>query len=116
MKSETAQADSWQQRHVALEQENDHRQKILAARQMELDGWEKRRLAEDESLKVKWSHVTKVGERGHPEGKAVVYHFVGRDSSGNRCEMLVDRTLGSVVEFKRTLPFDKAKKALPGPA
>lgn len=57
MKSETAQADSWQQRHMTLEQENEHRQKVIAARQAELDGWEKRRLAEEEALKKKATDV-----------------------------------------------------------
>jgi chromosome segregation ATPase len=57
MKSETAQADSWQQRHVALEKENESRQKIIAARQGELDVWEKRRLAEEEALHKKATDV-----------------------------------------------------------
>lgn len=57
MKTETAQADSWQQRHVALEQENDHRQKLIAARQGELDAWEKRVLEQESSVKKRTTEV-----------------------------------------------------------
>jgi chromosome segregation ATPase len=57
MKTETTQADSWQQRHVALEQENEHRQKIIAARQGELDAWEKRRLEQEDALKKRATDV-----------------------------------------------------------
>lgn len=57
MKSETAQADSWQQRHVALEQENEHRQKLIAARQAELDAWEKRCLENEDALKKRSTEV-----------------------------------------------------------
>jgi hypothetical protein len=57
MKKEASLADSWQQRHLTLEQEHDHLQKILAARQGELDAWESRRLAEEESLKKRATDV-----------------------------------------------------------
>jgi len=57
MKSETAQADSWQQRHMALEQENEHRQKIIAARQGELDAWEKRCVEQEDGLKKRATDV-----------------------------------------------------------
>jgi chromosome segregation ATPase len=57
MKTESTQADSWQQRHVTLEQENEHRQKLLALRQTELDAWENRRLGEEESLKKRATDV-----------------------------------------------------------
>ena len=51
MKKEAALADSWQQRHMTLEREHGHLQKILSTRQVELDAWETRRLNEEESLK-----------------------------------------------------------------
>jgi chromosome segregation ATPase len=51
MKKEGSLAQSWQQRHRTLEEEHDHLQKILAARQGELDAWELRRLTEEEALK-----------------------------------------------------------------
>ena len=50
MRTEATQAESWQKRHVTLEQENENRQKIIAVRQGELDAWENRRLAEEEAL------------------------------------------------------------------
>jgi hypothetical protein len=57
MKTEATQADSWQQRHVALEQDNEHRQKIIAVRQGELDAWEKRRVNEEDALKKRATDV-----------------------------------------------------------
>jgi predicted nucleic acid-binding Zn-ribbon protein len=41
----------WQQRHKSLEDEHTHLQQIIAAKQAELDAWEKRRLSEEDSLK-----------------------------------------------------------------
>jgi hypothetical protein len=63
--------------------------------------------------KIKWAHVIKAGAQDHPEGKAVVYQVIGRDPKGHPCQMLVDRQLGLVIEFRRTLPFDEAKGGLP---
>lgn len=57
LKKEASQADSWQQRHLALEQESENRQKIIAARQSELDAWEKRRLGEEDLLKKRSTDV-----------------------------------------------------------
>ena len=57
LKTEATQADSWQKRHVTLEQENENRLKILAVRQTELDAWENRRLGEEESLKKRSTDV-----------------------------------------------------------
>jgi DNA repair exonuclease SbcCD ATPase subunit len=57
IKTGAAQADSWQQRHVTLEQEGEHRQKIQALRQTELDAWENRRIVEEESLKKRTTDV-----------------------------------------------------------
>ena len=57
IKKEATQTDSWQQRHVTLEAENDHRQKILAARQSELDAWEQRRINEEESIKKRTTDI-----------------------------------------------------------
>ncbi len=51
MKKEGALAESWQARHLTLEKEHEHLQKILVARQSELDAWEQRRLGDEESLK-----------------------------------------------------------------
>ena len=51
LKKEGALAESWQQRHVTLEKEHDNLQKILIARQGELDAWEPRRLNDEDSLK-----------------------------------------------------------------
>ena len=50
MKKEAKLAESWQQRHVTLEQEHEHLQKILTTRQSELDAWEQRRVNEEEKL------------------------------------------------------------------
>jgi DNA repair exonuclease SbcCD ATPase subunit len=57
MKTEATQADSWQKRHVTLEQENENRLKILTVRQTELDAWENRRLGEEESLQKRTTDV-----------------------------------------------------------
>ena len=57
IKTGAAQADTWQQRHVTLEQEGEHRQKILAVRQTELDAWESRRIVEEEALKKRATDV-----------------------------------------------------------
>ena len=57
MKTEAAKADSWQQRHVTLEAENESRLKIIALRQTELDAWENRRLGEEEALKKRSTDV-----------------------------------------------------------
>ncbi len=51
LKKESAQEESWEQRHKALEQEHGHYQSILAAKQAQLDAWEERRIAEEEALK-----------------------------------------------------------------
>lgn len=51
LKKEAALADSWQQRHLTLEKEHQHLEKILASRQGELDAWENRRLSEEDALK-----------------------------------------------------------------
>ena len=53
LKTEATQADTWQQRHLTLEAENEHRQTILAARQTELDAWESRRLSDEAALKTR---------------------------------------------------------------
>lgn len=53
MKSEASQTDSWQKRHTALEQENEHRQKILTAKQTELDAGQHRLLGEEDALRKK---------------------------------------------------------------
>jgi chromosome segregation ATPase len=50
MKKESNLAESWQQRHVTLEHESENRQKVLTARQTELEAWENRRLTEEEAL------------------------------------------------------------------
>jgi chaperonin cofactor prefoldin len=57
MKKEAGLADSWQQRHQTLVKEHDHLQQILATRQSELDAWETRRMAEEESLKKRTTDV-----------------------------------------------------------
>jgi predicted nucleic acid-binding Zn-ribbon protein len=51
VKKEGALESSWQQRHKSLEDEHTHLQQIIAAKQAELDAWEKRRLSEEDSLK-----------------------------------------------------------------
>lgn len=51
LKKEAALAESWQQRHLTLEKEHQHLEKILASRQAELDAWETRRMGEEEALK-----------------------------------------------------------------
>ncbi|MDE2141727.1 MAG: hypothetical protein KGL74_05225 [Elusimicrobia bacterium] len=48
---EASLAESWQKRHQTLEAEHKQLELILAARQAELDSWEKRRLNEEESIK-----------------------------------------------------------------
>jgi hypothetical protein len=40
-------------------------------------------------------------------------HLFGRDAKGYPCEMLVDRRLGAILEFKRKLPIAAATKQLP---
>jgi hypothetical protein len=57
MKTEAAQGESWQKRHAALEQEYEHRQQLLAAKQIELDACEHRLLGEEESLKKRTTDV-----------------------------------------------------------
>ncbi|MFI5363528.1 MAG: hypothetical protein ACHQ49_16290 [Elusimicrobiota bacterium] len=57
MKKEASLADSWQQRHVVLEQEHENRQKVHAVRQAELDAWENRRISEEESLQKRTTDV-----------------------------------------------------------
>jgi chromosome segregation ATPase len=57
MKKEAALADSWQKRHMTLEQEHQHLEKILAARQTELDAWENRRMNEEDALKKRSTDV-----------------------------------------------------------
>lgn len=57
LKKEAALADSWQKRHHTLEDEHLQLEKILAARQAELDAWESRRLSEEESLKKRSTDV-----------------------------------------------------------
>lgn len=51
VKKETQMEASWAQRHKALEGEHAHLQQILAAKQTELDAWEKRRVTQEEAIK-----------------------------------------------------------------
>ncbi|MFI5362540.1 MAG: hypothetical protein ACHQ49_11265 [Elusimicrobiota bacterium] len=57
MSKEAALSESWRQRHVALEQEHENRQKLHAIRQSELDAWENRRISEEESLQKRTTDV-----------------------------------------------------------
>lgn len=57
LKKEASLAESWQQRHLTLEQENEHRQKISAARQSELDAWQARRLGEEEAYNKRVAEI-----------------------------------------------------------
>jgi hypothetical protein len=50
-------AESWQLRHQTLEAEHSQMQKILQAKQTELDAWESRRLNEEQSLKKRSTDV-----------------------------------------------------------
>lgn len=57
VKKESSMEDSWVQRHKDLEAEHAHLQQILAAKQAELDAWEKRRLTEEDTLKRRATDV-----------------------------------------------------------
>ena len=57
MKSEAAQTDSWQKRRTALEEESENRQKLLTARQAEIDAVQRRLLDEEELLKKRTTDV-----------------------------------------------------------
>ncbi len=57
VKKESALEASWAQRHKVLEEEHAHLQQIIAAKQAELDSWEKRRLTEEEALKRRSTDV-----------------------------------------------------------
>ena len=57
VKKESSMEASWAQRHKVLEDEHSHLQQIIAAKQSELDSWEKRRLTEEEALKRRSTDV-----------------------------------------------------------
>ena len=57
LKKDASLADSWQARHQTLEAEHAQMQKILQAKQAELDAWESRRLDEEEALKKRTTDV-----------------------------------------------------------
>ncbi len=51
LKKEASLQGVWDQRHKALEEEHASVQRMLAAKQAELDAWERRRLADEDTLK-----------------------------------------------------------------
>jgi hypothetical protein len=69
--------------------------------------------ADDQMSDVQWSYFAKAEIANQSDGKAVIYKVLGRDPKGHACEMLVDRNLGMVVEFKRTITMAEANENLP---
>lgn len=51
LKKEASLQGVWEQRHKSLEEEHASVQRMLAAKQAELDAWERRRLTDEDSLK-----------------------------------------------------------------
>jgi hypothetical protein len=53
LKKEASLQGVWDQRHKALEDEHSSVQRMIAAKQAELDAWERRRLSDEDALKKK---------------------------------------------------------------